>query len=160
MVDATKPRMTDRPASEADDRSRVPDDVTPAVYGSLLVTTLVAVQWRGDPSTTFLGLTLVASVGAFWLAHVWAETVNHRVHGPIDRRDVVRLARTQSPMLAAAIVPILLLALGSVGVVATDTAIALALAASMVQLFVWGWMVGRGTPDHPAPDEQLDHARG
>src|SRR4051794_22004723 len=52
VADATEHAMTDRVAEEAGARRRVPDDVTPAVYGSLLVTTLVAVQWRHDVSTT------------------------------------------------------------------------------------------------------------
>jgi len=126
------------------DRRQEVGDVTPAVYGSLLVTTLVAVQWRHDVSTTFLGLTLVASVAVFWLAHVWAETINHRIHGSIDRSEVIRMARDESPMLAAAIAPTVVLALGSIGLMATDTAVGLALAVSLVQLFVWGWIVGRG----------------
>jgi hypothetical protein len=46
-------------------------------------------------------------------------------------------------MLLAAIVPAGVLALGSIGALATDTAVGLALAVSMVQLFVWGWVVGR-----------------
>ena len=135
--------MIDGTAGEADDRRPVPGDVTPAVYGSLLVTTLVAVQWRHDVSTTFLGLTLVASVAVFWLAHVWAETVNQRVRGPIDQGEFLRLARAESPMLAAAVVPTVVLGLGSIGLLQTDTAVGLALTVSMVQLFVWGWIVGR-----------------
>jgi hypothetical protein len=143
VADAKRPEIREAAVGEATDRRRPTDDVTPAVYGSLLVTTLVAVQWRHDVSTTFLGLTLVASVAVFWLAHVWAETVNHRVHGPVDRGEIVGLARAESPMLAAAVVPTLVLALGSIGVLATDTAVGLALSVSMVQLFVWGWIVGR-----------------
>ena len=135
--------MLEQTAGEAIERRQPFDDVTPAVYGSLLVTTLVAVQWRHDVSTTFLGLTLVGSVAVFWLAHVWAETINRRIHGPIHRTEVVRLARDESPMLAATIAPTVVLAVGSIGLIATDTAVSLALAVSLAQLFVWGWIVGR-----------------
>ena len=138
-----RPEILEQAAGEAIERREASADVTPAVYGSLLVTTLVAVQWRHDVSTTFLGLTLVASVGVFWLAHVWAETINHRIHGSIHRGEVVRMARDESPMLAAAIAPTVVLSLGSIGVIATDTAVGLALVVSLVQLFVWGWIVGR-----------------
>ena len=141
--------MIDGTAGEPDDGRPVPGDVTPAVYGSLLVTTLVAVQWRHDVSTTFLGLTLVASVAVFWLAHVWAETVNQRVRGPIDQGEFLRLARAESPMLAAAVVPTVVLGLGSIGLLQTDTAVGLALTVSMVQLFVWGWIVGPGRAREP-----------
>jgi hypothetical protein len=46
-------------------------------------------------------------------------------------------------MLAAAVVPTVVLGLGSIGLLQTDTAVGLALTVSMVQLFVWGWIVGR-----------------
>src|SRR4029077_19609464 len=45
----------------------------PAVYGSLLVATLVAVQWRAEAVPELIGLTLVTSVAVFWLAHAWSE---------------------------------------------------------------------------------------
>jgi hypothetical protein len=117
-------------------------DYTSAVYGSLLVTTLIAVQWHHDVSTTFLGLSLVISVAVFWLTHVWAAIVNRRVHGPIDQAAVAVLARDEAPMLTAAVVPTILLALASAGVLEVDIGIGLALLVSLVQLFLWGLAVG------------------
>ena len=115
----------------------------PAVYGALLVTTLIAVQWRFDASVEFIALSLVVSVAVFWLAHVWTELVNRRVRGPAHRTDVVAISRGETPMLATALVPALVLATARLGSVSVDTAIALALAASIVQLFLWGLAAGR-----------------
>jgi hypothetical protein len=118
-------------------------DYTSAVYGSLLVTTLIAVQWRYDATATFIGLSLVVSVAVFWVAHVWSAIVDRRVHGPVSRHVVIELGREEAPMLAAAIVPAAIMGLAVIDVATVDQAIGLALIASIVQLFVWGLAVGR-----------------
>ena len=122
----------------------------PAVYGSLLVTTLIAVQWRFDASVEFIAFSLLLSVGVFWLTHVWSEVVTRRVQGPIDRHVVLGVARGESPMLATALIPAAFLALARIEIATVDQAIGLALAASIVQLFLWGLAaghaLGRGWP--------------
>jgi hypothetical protein len=118
-------------------------DYTSAVYGSLLVATLLAVEWRQDASTTLVGLSIIIAVVVFWLTHVWSAIVNRRVRGPVGRADVMRLAAVEAPMLTAAVVPLLVLGLGALAFVTVDTAVVLALLASIVQLFLWGLAVGR-----------------
>jgi hypothetical protein len=118
-------------------------DLSSAVYGSLLVTTLLAVQNQAGASPQFVALTLVIGVGVFWLTELWSELINHRVRGPITRRQALRIARDESPMLTAAVIPALLLASAELGLVTVDQALNLALLAAVVQLFVWGLAVGR-----------------
>jgi hypothetical protein len=118
---------------------------TSAIYGALLVTTLVAIQWRADAVPELIGASLVISVGVFWLAHAWAKVVAHRVRGPIAVADVSRIAVSEATMLLAVVVPGLLLGLHRLAGVSTDVAIGLALGASLVQLFLWGLAVGRAT---------------
>lgn len=115
---------------------------TAAVYGSLLVTTLLAVQWWNDADATFVGLTLVISVAVFWLAHSWAAMVDRRVHGPLRRSDAIAIAAGQAPMLLAAIIPSLILGLAVIGLLTVDQALGVALAVSLVQLFLWGLVAG------------------
>jgi hypothetical protein len=118
-------------------------DNTAAIYGSLLVTTLVAVQWKADAVPELIGLSLVIGVGVFWLAHVWAGIINRRVDGPISAAEVGTIALGEAPMLLAVVVPGLLLGLHLFAGVSVNLAIGLALAASLVQLFLWGLAVGR-----------------
>lgn len=118
-------------------------DLSAPVYGSLLVTTLLAVQNQAGASPESVALTLLIGVGVFWLTEVWSELVNRRVRGPITWRATVRVARDESPMLSAAVIPALLLATAELGLVTVDQAINLALAAAVAQLFVWGLVVGR-----------------
>jgi hypothetical protein len=125
-------------------------DYAAAVYGSLLVTTLVVVQWRADVVPELIGLTLLISVVSFWLAHAWSAIVAHRVHGPVDRRSVLAIAGAEASMLTAVIVPGLLLATPKFLGVPVDAAVGAALVASLVQLFLWGLVVGRAAHASPA----------
>ncbi len=120
-----------------------PPDYTPAIYGSLLVTTLIAVQWRYDAVPELIALSLVVSVGVFWLTHVWSRMINRRVQGPVGGHEILGLARAEASMLSAVVVPGLVLGLWRAANVTVDTAIAAALLASIVQLFIWGLVVGR-----------------
>jgi hypothetical protein len=133
-----RPAASEPTAEEPETR-----DFSAAVYGSLLVTTLVAVQWQGDPAPGRIALTLLTSVAVFWLAHAWAEIVDHRVHGPISLRTAVGIASGESPIITAAIVPAIILGLPTLLPIEVDVAIGLALLASLAQLFLWGLTVGR-----------------
>jgi len=115
----------------------------PAIYGGLLVTALIAVQWRSDTTAEFVGLSIIVSVAVFWLTHVWAEIVDRRVRAPVSRRDVVEVAGAEAPMLTAALPPALILGAARLGLMSVDQAIAVALAVSIAQLFLWGLAVGR-----------------
>ena len=127
---------------ESGSGTKEPLDYAPAVYGSLLVTTLLAVQWQGDPNIELIGLSLLISVVAFWLTDVWSEIVAHRVHGPIDVRTAVGIGRSQATMLTSVIVPGIILASPRFLGVDVDFAIGAALLVSLVQLFLWGLAVG------------------
>jgi hypothetical protein len=118
-------------------------DYTSAIYGSLLVTTLVAVQWRSDALPELIAITLITSVVVFWLTHAWAGIVNRRVRGPLAKGEGFHIARDEAPMLTAAVIPALALILPRIAGVDVNVAIGLALIASIVQLFVWGLVVGR-----------------
>jgi hypothetical protein len=130
-------------APAADHHAAHHPDYATAIYGSLLVTSLVAVQWRHDSSTDVIAISLVVSVVVFWLAHVWSEIVNRRVHGPISAGEARDIALEEVPMLEAAVLPALVLALARVFGLPADTVISAALIVCIGQLFVWGLVVGR-----------------
>jgi hypothetical protein len=127
-------------------------DVASAIYGSMLVTVLLAAQNRADISTTRVGLYVVLGVVAFYLTHVWAELVGLRVRRIVSRAVAAEVAREEVPMLAAAAAPLLALALGPLGIVPVTQALDIALVVAVVQLFLWGVAVGRaiGRPWGPA----------
>jgi len=118
-------------------------DLSSAIYGSLLITTLVAAQSRHDANPEFIGFSVLVSVLVFWLMEVWSGLVGLRVQGPITMAETRAVALHDSPMLAAAILPILALATWRFHILDVDQAIALALMVSVGQLFLWGLVVGR-----------------
>jgi hypothetical protein len=120
-------------------------DVASAIYGSMLVTVLLAAQSRADVSVPRVGLYVILGVFAFWLTHIWATLVGMRIQGPVTRTVVTEVAREESPMLASAALPLLALAAGVLGTIASDQALDFALAVAVGQLFVWGVAVGRAT---------------
>ena len=107
------------------------------------MTSLVAVQWRGQPSPDGIALSLVISLGVFWLAHVWAEVVNLRVHNRFAGSEAGRIARDEAAMLTALVLPVAVLALGPRLGLSIDVVIGAALVVCIGQLFVWGLVVGR-----------------
>jgi hypothetical protein len=118
-------------------------DYAPAIYGAILVTGIVAVQWRHDPDTDAIALTVLISVVVFWLAHVWSEIVNLRVHGTISSVDIRDVVRNEGSMLSALVLPAVVLAvLPRVGV-SLEAAVVVALGVCIIQLFLWGLVVGR-----------------
>ena len=90
-------------------------DLTPAIYGSLLTTTLIAVMWRAEVLAAHIGLALVGSVVVFWLTHVSSGIVNLRVRGPVERPALARIGADEAPLLWAAIVPAIVLVVGATG---------------------------------------------
>lgn len=120
---------------------------TPAIYGSLLVTTLIAVQWRHDAVPELIAASLVFSVSVFWLTHVWSAMMDRRVHGPVSGREARAIATTEVSMLSSVLVPAAILGLWRTVSITVDEAIAIALIASIAQLFLWGLAVGRAAHD-------------
>jgi hypothetical protein len=85
----------------------------------------------------------VVSLGVFWLAHVWSEVVNLRVHNRFSGAAVRRIARNEGAMLTALVVPVAVLAVGPRLGASIEQVIGAALVVCIGQLFVWGLVVGR-----------------
>jgi hypothetical protein len=126
-----------------DDRAHPPADLSAAVYGTLLVTSLVAVQARSDSSPEFVVLTLLIGVAVFWLADVWTGIVALRMRGPITWPEVRSVARVETPMLSAALLPAAIVSFAILEAVPVQPALDLALVVCIVQLFLFGLAVGR-----------------
>ena len=62
-------------------------DVASAIYGSMLVTVLLAAQSGADVAVARVGLYVVLGILAFWLTHIWATLVGHAPRRADDARD-------------------------------------------------------------------------
>ncbi len=120
-----------------------PRGLSAAVYGSLLVLTLIVAQARSDWASRSSRSPCFVAVAVFWLAEAWSELIAVRLAGPVTLRGVFGVMAGELPMMGAAVLPALALMTRSAGLTTAEQAIDLALAVGLAQLFVWGLAVGR-----------------
>jgi hypothetical protein len=122
-----------------------------AIYGVVLVSSLIAIGWRESTDLEVLEFTLGAVI-VFWLAHVYAGTVSREETGSPRMRAVLAAARTSaahsSGMLLAMILPTIFLLLATVNVLDEYVAYYLALWAGTAVLAVIGWFTARRRGGH------------
>lgn len=115
-----------------------------SVYGTILVAGLIlAIASHEEPSAgVFWGT--IATVLVFWAAHVYAATVAY--HGR-DGEEIVtlpgafrRALRRSNGLLGAAIIPLIPIYLGVLGVLDDEDAVDIALWAAVVLLGVLGYL--------------------
>jgi hypothetical protein len=89
-----------------------------AVSGSFLVASVVGVAFEAGESARAMTASAFGSSLIFWLAHAWSEVVGERVAaGEAFRpRDILVIARREWPLVQAALLPTVLLALAWAGV--------------------------------------------
>jgi hypothetical protein len=127
---------------------RLPANVSGAIYGQILVTSLVgALSEDSDIDAEYILVSVGATMLVFWLAHVYAaamarglETAQHVGWG-----EIRRLAAGEWPLVQATFPTAIVLALGAIGVLSTETAVGLAITVGVVALFAWGLAIGRAS---------------
>jgi hypothetical protein len=121
-----------------------------AIYGTILVMAVITALSHDDSVTSAqLIAGVLATTLVFWVAHVYAEVLGRRVAGEGEEEgrprwaDVVAAARGEWPLVEAALLPVLALVVGLVGLVETQTAVWIATGAGVVELFGYGISAGR-----------------
>jgi hypothetical protein len=84
-----------------------------AVYGSFLAASVVGVAYESGAGARTMTASLLGSMLVFWAAHVWSDAVGERIRlGEAFRpRDALFIARREWPLVEAAALPSILLAL-------------------------------------------------
>ncbi len=122
-----------------------------AVYGTILVSGLVALSSSHGETSASVLFTVIATVLVFWGAHVYAGTVAR--HGEVDGHVIgigaaLRHALADSlGMLGAAAIPCLILTAGTTRLIPDDLANDAALWSGVVILALLGYIafLGRGS---------------
>ncbi len=128
-------------------------DVTSAIYGTILVTAVVAVASNNEETGALAGaLGILVTTLVFWLAHVYASLLAHRVtmKQQPSWKEVRQLAREEWPLVQAGILPALILLLGAAGLYGRDTAFTIAMWSGVAILFFWGALYARQEGAGPA----------
>lgn len=113
------------------------------IYGTIITTSVMVVADDNEPDFQVFFVVL-ASTLIVWIAHVFSELVAggpHSADAPVATRVVVRNAFEHSlGLLTAAVLPLLVLLLGALGLFDEPVAYYLALGASLLSLAVVGWL--------------------
>jgi hypothetical protein len=122
----------------------VADSYAAAVYGSIVAAGLVAALRETHASSVASAVSLLSTMGVFWLAHAWAEITGERIHH--GRRFApqlaVEIARSEWPLVEAAFGPTVVLFLGWAGLLSDRNALTAALVVCALQLMSWAFVVG------------------
>jgi hypothetical protein len=117
-----------------------------AIYGTILVMAVISALAHDESITS---AELIAGVAAttivFWIAHVYAEVLGNRLQGEhaVSWENVRLASHHEWPIVEAAVPPVLALMLGVLGVLSTNSAVNVAIAVGIAELFLWGIAVGR-----------------
>jgi hypothetical protein len=129
-------------------RARLAELVSAASYGSVLVLAALSVIGVSDVALGH-GAELLAGVGiATWLAHIFAELLGDHVRHPepLQRGEVARALVDGSPILAASVLPAIVLGLGRLDLLSDTTARIVAIVVAVLQLLGIGAYVARVAP--------------
>ena len=114
-----------------------------AIYGTIVATAAIAATAGHEPP----GFILVATAGSllvFWLAHVYADVLEHELgQARFDLKVVPAIMARELSMVAAPALSILFLLLGVLGVLDEGLAVRLALWIGVAQLVGWAIEAGR-----------------
>jgi len=119
--------------------------VARAIYGTILVTALVAALSEYDDSDSWqILVSVVVTTLVFWSAHVYAEVLSQRlaVGRGLTWREVGRAFGDELPMVIAAVPAVLALLGAVVGLYSRDTGAWLAVAIGVAALFAYGLLLG------------------
>jgi hypothetical protein len=118
-----------------------------AIYGTILVMAVITALSHDDSVTSAqLVAGVLATTFVFWIAHVYAEVLGQRMETQGGRPTFANLAvaaRGEWPLVEASLLPVLCLLVGVIGVVKTDTAVAIAIGVGVIELFGYGIAAGR-----------------
>jgi hypothetical protein len=126
------------------DRNRAPR-VTSAIYGTILVTALVAgLSEDPDYGSVDILASALTTAAIFWLAHVYAGVLGERLAG--DERGTSTLTWAamgeEWPLIQAAALPCTALLLSAAGVYSRDTGVDLGIGLGVASLFAFGFVLG------------------
>jgi hypothetical protein len=128
--------------------NRLPANAARAIYGQILVTSLVgALSEDSEIDAEYILISVGATMLVFWLAHVYAEAMSRGLEAGrhLGWEEIRRLAAGEWPLVQATFPTAIVLALGAIGALSTQTAVDLAIAVGVVALFAWGLAIGRAS---------------
>jgi hypothetical protein len=117
------------------------ETIAGTVYGTIIVlseVTAAASAYKNDLSSlaVIVGVTTIV----FWAAHVYSQAIGRSIDlgRQLSPTELGRMAQREASMLVAAVLPVVLLALGAAGVLGKSTALWLVVVVGVVTLTAEG----------------------
>lgn len=116
------------------------------IYAILTVIAVtLGIALTGSGSHLGAAVSVAGTALGLWLATIAGDQQAHSVvHRGFARGiELRRMLFVSSPLLTAAVGPLVLIALSSLGVMALSTALYVSVGIDTLALFAWGWLGGR-----------------
>ena len=130
---------------EATPRSSDTHAVARTIYGTILITALVAGLSESDEIDAWkILVSVTATAVIFWAAHVYAEILSQRLAAgrSLSWAETSRAMGEELPMIEAGIPAALALGLAALGFYSTETGVTLAIGFGVASLFAYGVVLG------------------
>ncbi|MBW8486470.1 hypothetical protein [Actinomadura parmotrematis] len=122
------------------------------IYATItMVAVLIGLTFAGGLDALGAALTVAVTALGLWLASLVADVQAHRtVHrASLDRSGMREALFVSSPLLLAAVSPLVLVALSALGAMGLVTALRVAAGLDVLSLFLWGYAGGRRMGNGP-----------
>ena len=114
-----------------------------AIYGTLITAGTILGSSEGAHNVTDVELTVVVTLVLYWIAHAYAEVLGNAESVAPSWKVANRQLAVESRILAACIVPLVVLVLADDLGASFELAITIGLCATVGLLFVWGVTAAR-----------------
>jgi hypothetical protein len=116
---------------------QLPRNVHAGIYGLILGASIIAGAAAEHPGQAgIVEIYLCVTAAVFFLAHVYARVIGRWIEGEVPKTTVPEELREEWPMVSAQLLPAIILLLGALSVLRSETAVTLALAVAFGELFV------------------------
>jgi len=137
-------RIPGDPRHAADWQNLGVERLREAVYGTIILISVLAVLSEKEPSALDADLSVAGTAVVLFLAHAYAGFVAERIGigREAGRASRLRLASESWPVVTVTVWPLVLIGLSGLGVMPTAVAVSASTWLAVVALGVWGWMAG------------------
>jgi hypothetical protein len=128
------------------DVAQLADRLKERIYAALtIIAVALGLALSGEATHLAVTLSVIGTSLGLWLATIAAEEQSHRiVHGHLmDAAELRHMLFVSSPLLTAAVGPLVLVGLSALGALPLTAALYVSVGVDTASLFVWGCVSGR-----------------
>ncbi|MGE5273044.1 MAG: hypothetical protein ACM3QU_04625 [Verrucomicrobiota bacterium] len=139
-------RLFRRPGSRTRRRREEGERLGGYIYGEIVVLATIAAGAQAyKHGAGHIAVLVLATTAVFWLAHLYAHALADSIRRGehLSWSELKEVAGRESSIIEAAVLPVLMLALGSIGIVSVHVAVWLAFLAGLIVLVTEGFAFAR-----------------